>query len=206
LSVIVDGVSSIRIATMDSLTLLRQDVDLWNQWRAVHPKARCQLTEVNLSRGYFFEGNFSGADLSGTDLRRACLIGANFRYANLTGADLSEAYLVDADFTGANLHEAKLLGAHVERASFGRAIGLSEAQWKSVAKARELTAAAGQTKPGKAIGKWSRRQPVSDGNVYDPGISGAIARLGLGPVAHERKLMRMLTSAPLSHQTTLREG
>jgi len=185
---------------MDSITLLRQDVDLWNQWRAVHPKAPCRLTEINLSQGYFFEGNFSDVDLSGTDLRRACLIGANFRYANLTGADLSEAYLVDADFTGANLCDAKLSGAHIERANFGRAIGLSEEQRKSVAKARELTAVAERVKPEKAKAKRQRRQAIVGRNVYDPGISRAIARLGLGPIAHERKLMRMLTSTSLSHQ------
>ncbi|MGB5916100.1 MAG: pentapeptide repeat-containing protein, partial [Phormidesmis sp.] len=95
------------------LTLLKSSVNRWNQWRLRHPGEPCCLAGVDLSKGYFYEADFSSVDLSGANLSRACLIGANFQNANLTGANLSNAYVNSADFRGAVLEGAQLAGANV---------------------------------------------------------------------------------------------
>lgn len=176
---------------MDCLSLLQQDIDAWNQWRAEHPAAPCSLGSLDLSQGYFFDGNFSSVDLSGADLRRACLIGADFRYANLAGADLSEAYLGEAVFWGANLSGVKLAGAHVERTNFEQAIGLRADQLKTVAPDRELLVAA----PVEGVEHASRSRDIYAGeSVSALGVRQAITQLRLGPIAHEERLFRMMAS------------
>lgn len=152
---------------MDCLSLLQQDIDDWNQWRAEHPGAPCSLSTLDLSQGYFFDGNFSSVDLSGADLRRACLIGADFSYANLAGADLSEAYLGEAVFFGANLSGVKLAGAHIERTNFEQAIGLCVEQIETVAPDREWATGALVERSGHT----SRSRNIYAGeSVYAPGF------------------------------------
>jgi len=73
----------------------------------------------------------SGADLSGADLRYACLSGADLRGADLhyatlsgaklSGADLRYACLSGAKLSGANLHYATLSGADLRYACLERA-------------------------------------------------------------------------------------
>ncbi len=103
------------------LRLLESGIEAWNQWRANHPDAVCDLVGQTLTHGYFFEGNFSQMDLSGVNFQRACLIGADFSGADLTGADLTGAYISDANFCGANLSHANFTGANLERADLRRA-------------------------------------------------------------------------------------
>ncbi len=109
------------ILTVNYPTLLKSDIDIWNQYRQRHPKTPCSLAEQDLSQGYFFEGNFRNVDLQGANLRRACLIGADLQGANLTGADLRDAYLDDANVRGANLSHADLTGAHIARVDLQQA-------------------------------------------------------------------------------------
>jgi hypothetical protein len=61
------------------------------------------LTNVNLSGGYFVGVNLSGANLS-----NGVFSGANFSYANLSGANLTNGNFSNANFTGANLTNANL--------------------------------------------------------------------------------------------------
>lgn len=112
---------------MNLVELLKENVEYWNQWRLEHPNKPCSLEEQDLSEGYFFEGDFSGVNLRGAKLRRACLIGADLRWADLRGADLSGAYLGEANLYGASLENADFTGASLERADFRRVRGLSEA-------------------------------------------------------------------------------
>ena len=100
--------------------LLEGSVERWNRWRAENPHEPCSLEGKDLSKGYFYEGDFSGVNLRGANLQRACLIGADFRWADLRGANLSGAYLDEANFYGANLNEAAFAGASLERASLLR--------------------------------------------------------------------------------------
>jgi uncharacterized protein YjbI with pentapeptide repeats len=103
------------------LDVLRQGVEVWNQWRKENSEISPYLSGV--------EGNgadLSGADLSGADLRAAKLSGANLSDADLRGAKLSYANLGRADLSDADLRGAELLHAYLSRA-YLRAANLSDA-------------------------------------------------------------------------------
>jgi uncharacterized protein YjbI with pentapeptide repeats len=100
------------MANKKHLKILKQGVEVWNQWREENPHTR--------------------PDLSGANLRYADLSGANLRYADLSkadlrGADLHGAYLAEADLGGANLREANLNFAHLSYANLW-GVNLKEAQ------------------------------------------------------------------------------
>lgn len=129
------------MANDEHLKILKQGVEVWNQWREKHPEIvpdlsdadlkkadlngadlrevnlnltnffRSNLSSAKLSRVDFSELNFSFADLREADLRGANLSHAQFRGAELSGADLSDAQFKGADFSGANLSSADLGGA-----------------------------------------------------------------------------------------------
>ena len=48
-------------------TLKKEDVEVWNKWRKVHPDEKIDLSDADLS----------GANLSGSNLSNACFIRAN---------------------------------------------------------------------------------------------------------------------------------
>ena len=68
------------MAGVEHLLLLRQGVEIWNQWRKKNPTVKPYLREALL--------------------RRMDLSGANLREANLRKADLSASKLVGADLRG----------------------------------------------------------------------------------------------------------
>ena len=100
------------MADAKHLELLKQGVDLWNEWRAKEPSIVPDFSEAKLDGR-----NLSQADLNGAYLRRASLMGTDLSGANLTQADLAQTTLFDANFRGANLSQANLNGAHLPRAS-----------------------------------------------------------------------------------------
>ncbi len=106
---------------MDYLSLLEGGIESWNQWRDRHPDEPCDLSGLDLSEGYFFEGNFSNVSFKGANLERACFIGANLQGANLSQTNLSGAYMGDANLYGADLSEAELTGANLNRADLRQA-------------------------------------------------------------------------------------
>jgi uncharacterized protein YjbI with pentapeptide repeats len=65
---------------------------------------------------YFYEGDFSGAELAGADLKWARFRKPNFSHANLSHADLSYTELTHAVFTGADLRHANFTAADLFRA------------------------------------------------------------------------------------------
>ncbi len=93
------------MANQEHLDILKQGVEVWNQWRKEYPD---------------IQPNLVGADLSGADLRKADLSEANFTKADLSGADLcdvrfhndtiSGGFLTGTDFCEANLSGANLAG------------------------------------------------------------------------------------------------
>jgi uncharacterized protein YjbI with pentapeptide repeats len=86
------------MANEEHLNLLKQGIDVWNDWIEKKLKA-----EPN-----FFGGNFIGVDLRDANLYKANFYRACFAAANLEGVNLSEANLCQADFAGANLEGANL--------------------------------------------------------------------------------------------------
>jgi hypothetical protein len=109
------------IANPEHLKILRQGVEIWNQWRINNPAIKPDLREANLNKAYLREAILIKADLRGADLREANLRGTDLREAdlretNLRGADLREANLTEANLREANLAEANLRSADLRAA------------------------------------------------------------------------------------------
>jgi len=106
------------MADEEHLRILKQGVEVWNQWRErntdVQPDlSEARLTGANLTRGNFVRADLSDADLSETSLIEAKLIDANLGGAYLIAANLSAANLSGADLTAANLMRADLTMANL---------------------------------------------------------------------------------------------
>lgn len=97
------------------MTLLKQGVDHWNQWRVAHPAVKPELSYINLSGAYLVGANLREADLRHANLSHVNLKGASLIWADLSGADLSGDNLKEADLTGANLSGDNLKGADLSR-------------------------------------------------------------------------------------------
>lgn len=81
------------------------------------------LSRVNLRRAKLRGVDFSGANLDyaellGVDLEGASLVGATLNFAKLGGADLNNADLSKADLTGADLDRANLYNAKLDDTVF----------------------------------------------------------------------------------------
>lgn len=134
------------MASEQHIQILRQGVEVWNQWREDYPHIRPDLSFSDLSRLDLYLVNFERANLRGAgcygcsftdavffgaDLRDAKFIDAelflsNFRQAqccnaNFSGADLSLTNLMGANFDGSELSRADLFGAWVDHCSFNAA-------------------------------------------------------------------------------------
>jgi uncharacterized protein YjbI with pentapeptide repeats len=66
------------------------------------------LPGINLSGSYLYPIDFSEADLSGADLRRAVFIDCALRGARLTRADLRDAQFFECNLTGVDLYMARM--------------------------------------------------------------------------------------------------
>jgi uncharacterized protein YjbI with pentapeptide repeats len=93
------------MADEHQLKLIKEGVEVWNEWRVKHPLIQIDLSGADLSYKYFYQGN---------------LRNANLRLANLTGTNLSKADLDNADLTEANLNEINLSDANLSRADLSR--------------------------------------------------------------------------------------
>lgn len=130
----------------EHLAILRQGVDIWNQWRKENPEVRPDFRELKLGKAILTRADLSGADLRGANLRKSDLsklpsipyMSANlwvgdppqfskfdypFAEVSLAGADFREA-----DFRNANLSEADLRGAKLNNANLSE-VNLSGASF-----------------------------------------------------------------------------
>ena len=121
----------VTVADQEQLAILKQGVEVWNNWQRDNPSVEIDLRNANLREtilpgailwnAYFTVADLTKANLKGADLTKADLYGANLREANLReailpGANLSEAHLNGADLTRANLSGAILPGANLSEA------------------------------------------------------------------------------------------
>ena len=109
-----EGVSL--MANEEHLKILRQGVEVWNQWREENPEIRPDLSKADLS-----EADLSGADLFRANLSEALLFRANLFWANLTGANLFRANLSRANLSRALLSQVSLFGANLTGADLSKA-------------------------------------------------------------------------------------
>jgi uncharacterized protein YjbI with pentapeptide repeats len=86
------------MANQEHLDILRQGVEIWNQWRRQHPD---------------IEPDLSGADISDTQL--VFLTGGDVIEIDLSGVNLSGAVLWGADLLAASLKKANLSRANLTR-------------------------------------------------------------------------------------------
>lgn len=115
------------MANEEHLAILRQGVEVWNEWRQAHPEDRPDLSHAtlndqdlsgaNLSHSYLIHGRFDRALLTNSDFSYASLIDAKLRQVDLGGADLRHS-----DFRRSDLKDARLPAACLEGAKLGKAI------------------------------------------------------------------------------------
>jgi uncharacterized protein YjbI with pentapeptide repeats len=116
------------MAKQEHLDLLKQGVEVWNQWwierldRIVPDLIGANLNGANLSFSFLREANLRGAKLLGANLNGANLIQANLTRADLSSATLESTYLESAILRGAILSGANLIQADLTRADLSSAI------------------------------------------------------------------------------------
>ena len=119
------------MANPEHLEILKQGVEVWNEWRNRNYSTRPDLKEADLngvilhrtdlSRENRSRTHLGGVDLSGADLSGASLLGAELSGAELAAAKLVEAKLVEAKLIAADLGGADLSGADLSRANLSAA-------------------------------------------------------------------------------------
>lgn len=92
------------MANEEQLEILRQGVEVWNEWREENPLFDIDLSEVNVE---------------GLDLNNANLVGVDFRDSKFWNVSLNNANLGGTSLFGVNFIGANLIGADLTQALFG---------------------------------------------------------------------------------------
>jgi uncharacterized protein YjbI with pentapeptide repeats len=98
------------MANDEHLEILRQGVDVWNEWRRENHTIIPDLKGVELIGAALVSINFHVTNLSGANLSKANLAMANLVHANLSDAKIDGAGLQDTDLQYAKLNRASLIG------------------------------------------------------------------------------------------------
>jgi uncharacterized protein YjbI with pentapeptide repeats len=107
------------MANPEHLEILKQGVEVWNNWRSEHANERgVDLSNADLKSTDLSGAVFSFCDLNGARLNNALLKNAVFNMASLKGADLSFANLEAAGGFAAILKRATLRGARLDAVKF----------------------------------------------------------------------------------------
>ncbi len=159
------------MANIEHVEILRQGVEIWNQWRdehrAIQPDLHgLNLKGVDLSGANLREVNLLEANLQGADLRWTDLIKANLFECDLTGAQLFSADLTRANFVRANLFRANLCRARLHNANLSRA-NLTRANLEEADLSKAILFRA------RLIGSNLRRANLQDANLSEVDLSGA---------------------------------
>jgi uncharacterized protein YjbI with pentapeptide repeats len=104
------------MASEEQLSILKQGVDVWNEWRAQNP-----YIDIDLGRADLKRADLGGADLAGANLTGALLIETDLPGANLRRTHLSEAYLKGAVLNYADLSYADLSHSNLSQANLSKA-------------------------------------------------------------------------------------
>ncbi len=96
------------MANQEQLSILKQGVEVWNEWREENPDAKIDLSGAYLYKADLRDAMLNNAKLNSTDLTYADMSGSKLKDANLSGAQLYQANL-----SGADLYQAKLRAAQL---------------------------------------------------------------------------------------------
>jgi len=109
------------MANEEQLAILRQGVEVWNEWREENTKTHIDLANSDFAKANLSKANLSGANLSEAKLSQAKLSGINLGGAKLSKADLRFSDLSKANLSGANLRRAKLSRVNLSEADLSGA-------------------------------------------------------------------------------------
>lgn len=109
------------MANEGHLKIIKQGVEVWNNWRKNNPRIKPDLKESNLCEANLMMANLREANLYRTNLRKANLKVAKLNGADLRESDLRESKLIMAHLEGADLSGAKLIRANLNGAKFIKA-------------------------------------------------------------------------------------
>lgn len=96
--------------------ILKQGVEVWNQWRRENSSLKPDLKRSHLSGKNLGQVNFIEADLRESDLSWCNLVKSDLKDSDLRGTNFATANLEEADLRGANLRKADLFGAVLTKA------------------------------------------------------------------------------------------
>lgn len=108
------------MAHPEHVAILKQGVDVWNQWREDNPEIIPDLFRIDLGEADLSNANLCQADLSQANLSRADLKKADLKDADLSDSKLNATLLVNANFSGASLIKSDLIGADLRGAILHR--------------------------------------------------------------------------------------
>lgn len=106
------------MADENQITIIKQGVEVWNNWRKENPTTPIDLSNadingIDLSDANLFRSNFYKANLTNANLSNTILTGSNLYKTNLTGANLSGAILEQAGLVDVQLQDAILTGCYL---------------------------------------------------------------------------------------------
>ena len=104
----------------EHLEILKQGVEVWNQWREDNPNVKPHLSDSDLQDSELQMVNFFEVNLRKANLSKANLRGADLSYANLRGANLRKGDFTRASFIGANLSDANFELARLDWANLSQ--------------------------------------------------------------------------------------
>ncbi|NOT04421.1 MAG: pentapeptide repeat-containing protein [Anaerolineales bacterium] len=108
------------MANEEQLEILKQGVDIWNEWRRNYPDLVIDLNEADLSGSSLRGIDFRRVSLKHANLVKASLPEADFREADMSKADLGLAFMAGSNLDEANLTDACLVGTQLYRSSLTR--------------------------------------------------------------------------------------
>jgi len=119
--------------SQDYFGILKDGVDIWNNWRLENPQINpnlsnidfsgliCGLDGANFKNTILIGCNFTGQSLEGTEFENAQLIGSSFKGANLLNTNFNSAKIEHGNFQGSYINQAKFKEANLLSVDFTNA-------------------------------------------------------------------------------------
>lgn len=166
------------MANEEQLTILKQGVEVWNEWRDKGYGLDIDLSGVDLREAKLASINLSGAKLSQAHFHRADLSRANLGGADLAEADLRDANIVGANLRGTNLRQAVFSNAVmfdtiIGNVDLSNAVGLEDVQHigPSTISVETFALSKGKIPPAFLRGCGLSDADIEYANTLDPELS-----------------------------------